>query len=106
MKLSATVAGGATSAGKPNWKTTKTGFQYADAKAIHDGLSSIQLKSGRAGKAKIVVKGKGASLRMPNLPLTVPVTVQMKASGGSCWGATFSTPSTNDSGTFKAKSDG
>jgi len=32
-----------------------------------------------------LVKGRGAELQFPALPLTLPVRVQLRASNGSCW---------------------
>ena len=46
-----------------------------------------------------------ASVRMPVLPLTPPVTVQLQGANGQCWGATYSAPSVNDTGEFKAQTD-
>jgi hypothetical protein len=63
------------------------------------------LKSGIDGKAKIIVKGKGANVEMPTLPLAPPVTVQLQATTGECWEAVYSTPSKNDASQFKAKAD-
>ena len=43
-----------------------------------DGLSHALLKDGEAGKSKALVKGKGAALPDVPLPLTYPVTVQLR----------------------------
>jgi hypothetical protein len=65
----------------------------------------VVLKAGTNSAAKIVLKGKGSALRMPSLPLTAPLTVQLGASNGECWQAVYSKPITNTADQFKAKAD-
>jgi phospholipase C len=105
-KLSAMAPAGGTCGTKPCWKPSSTvGFKYADKDGTPDGLTKVGLKSGAAGHAKIQVKGGGANLQLPTLPLTTPVVVQLRQSSSSaCWEATYST-ATNTSTGFKAKSD-
>jgi len=58
------------------------------------------------GKAKISIKGRGINLLPPTLPLTLPVTVQVKdTQTGICWDAVFTTADENDGDGFKAKGD-
>ncbi len=87
------------------WKLSGSGYRYRDRARSPDGLLSIKLKPGAAGKALVKVKGKGSNLALPALGLASPVVVQLRRSGGGCWGATFSSPSRNDASQFKAKSD-
>jgi len=104
--LGARVLSGRTCGTKPCWKATKTGFKYTDSKSTVDGVNGLVLTEGAAGKAKITLKAKGASVFMPTLPLTTAVTVQLVNSEGTCWEATYSANVTkNDAGQFKAKSD-
>jgi hypothetical protein len=45
-------------------------------------------------------------LALPQLPLTLPVTVQLIGSDSpGCWEATFTSASKNDATQFKAKSE-
>jgi hypothetical protein len=97
---------------KPCWKATKPGFAYKDPTLNNDGLLQIQLVSGVAGKAKVVVKGKGFNLPMPPpaglglLHQDPTVTVQLSNSDGVCWEAEFSTPAKkNDLKQFNDKSN-
>jgi hypothetical protein len=91
---------------KPCWRATKTGYKYTDKLLDPDGVSVIMLKAGADSTAKIVVKGKGANLAMPMLPLTPKVTVQLKRDDlGTCWDAEYSTPIKNQSDQFKAMGD-
>jgi len=87
-------------------ESLELGVRYSDPAAAADGVRSIQLKAGAAGRARASVKGKGAALGMPPLGLVMPVTARLVRVGtGACWEARFSTPSRNDAATFKAKSD-
>jgi hypothetical protein len=103
--LRATARARGTCAGAPCWKPTSSGFKYTDPELTPDGLHVVQLEAGGDGRAKIVVKGRGANLHMPGLGLFVPVTVQLhRADGDPCWGATFLLPSRNAPGRFKTRS--
>ena len=58
------------------------------------------------GKGAISVKGKGDSLRLPELPLTPPVVAQAKnPSTGGCWESRFEAAQVkkNDARRFVAK---
>ena len=47
-------------------------------------------RKGLVGKAKVQLKGKGATLPALPLPLTLPATVQLQSESGQCWQGTFS----------------
>ena len=91
----------------PCWKVFGgVGFTYRDKVGTPDGLTNIRLKSGGAGKGKIGVKGGGANLHLPMLPLTTPVRVQLRRTDSNvCWDATYSTAVTSTVSEFKARSD-
>lgn len=81
-----------------------TGFKYKDKNGTSAGITKITMKSGAAGKSKIIVKGKGANLDdPPPFPLLTPVASQFRNTVGGCWGATFDSPIKNEAGTFKGK---
>jgi hypothetical protein len=65
----------------------------------------VNLTPGTDGQAAILLKGKGADLRMPTLPLTAPVTVQLQAASGQCWSASYSQAIANSAVGFRASSD-
>jgi len=68
-----------------------------------DGLSTIIFRPGRAGR--IVVKGRGANLALPPLPLTTPVSVQLRrVDGGPCWESTIEAPLVNSATRFRGRS--
>jgi hypothetical protein len=92
--------------GRPCWRATRSGFRYVDPALTPSGLRQIVLRAGAAGKAQIVVKGRGPLLALPALPIsTLPVTVQLVSSDGVCWEATYSSALRNQTGQFKASSD-
>jgi hypothetical protein len=103
--LLAHAPAGGTCGTKPCWKTIKDGFKYNDKLLTPDGLQQVLLKSGPATKVKILVKGKADNLPMPSLPLTTPVTVQIKSKNGVCWEAHYGTAQKNTSEQFRAKAD-
>lgn len=85
-------AGGLCGEGRACWKSGGTGFRYRDGELTPDGLSLVLLKAGPEGKAKILVEGRGAHLRMPALgSMTSPVTAQL-TNGRTCWEAVYSAP--------------
>ena len=84
-----------------------SGFSYMDSTGTPNGAQLALLKSGAAGKAKALVKGKGANL--PDTlapPLTLPVAVQLvNDTNNVCLESVFNTSNliNNDSKHFKAK---
>jgi len=92
---------------KPCWAAKTTSFKYKNKAQL--GQAQVLLKSGVDGKAKILVKAKGATFLMPNLgTLQSPMTVQLRHTANAiCWGAQYSFPpaTKNDGVTFKDKAD-
>jgi len=71
-----------------------------------DGLDTSLLKAGDDGKAKILVKGKGAGLALPSpLGVELPVTVQLQDGNCRCWEAKYFEVGVkkNEADQFKAK---
>jgi len=105
--LSATAPAGDQCAGLDCWKAlSSTGFKYKDKELTPEGLDTIILKSGGNGKAKIIVKGKGANLGLPTpLDVELPVTVQLQSGNGECWQADYFSVGVkkNEPDFFKAK---
>jgi hypothetical protein len=98
---------------KPCWQDKPTGFKYKDKDATPDGITKMVLKEGLvAGKAKIILKGKGSLLDDPTPGgpafATSPITVQLR-NGTNCWEAVYSSPYiknvTGPPGQFKDKAD-
>jgi cysteine-rich repeat protein len=89
--VAARVHAAVTCGDTPCWKATGTGFSYKDRAASNDGVQSIRLKAGAAGRAAMQVKARGPNLLVPALPLAEPValTVQLQAAGAACWQADY-----------------
>ena len=107
VRVAAAAPAGGTCAGKPCWRASSSALGYRDKQLTPDGLSVVQLKPGSAGKAKFLIKGKGAGLALPALPWTTPVVVRLHREDDPnlCWEATCSTATKNHAGVFKASSD-
>lgn len=92
----------------PCWKQLPTGWKFKSVTGTPDGITGVALKAGTVPlKAKIQVKAKGVlSIVEPPL-VTAPnaVVAQLRTSAGSCWGATFTTPTKNLAGQFLGKSN-
>ena len=90
LQLSAGVAPGGLCDGKPCWTPKPRGFGYKDGRAADHGIGTIKLSSGVATKSAVMVKGVGAALPDPVLPLTEPVTVRVvNDETGVCVGSVF-----------------
>jgi N-acetylneuraminic acid mutarotase len=110
LVASATAPAGSACPGRTGWRSTGSGFRYRNRARTPDGIASISLKQGAAdARARIVVKGKGSLLPVPNLAgLASPLTVQLRRSGtGPCWGSQFGFPPAvrNDGATFRDRAD-
>jgi hypothetical protein len=87
--------GGSTCGSRACWKSRRSGFRYRDPRGRSDGLTSILLKAGSDGAARIVVRGRGENLSdWPGLPHP-PLGVIVRA-GTHCWGADWYSPDFQD----------
>ena len=92
-------------AGKPCWRSRGDDrVRYQNRERLPDGVDTMQLHAGVAGKARISAKAKGAALDLPALPLALPARVQLQRQNGPCWEATYTTTQRNDGRRFKASS--
>jgi hypothetical protein len=101
-------AGGSCNAKSPRpcWRENGRGFRYIDRDLTPHGVAQLTLKSGVDGKAQVQLKGKGALLPDPPLPISdPPVRVQLVNGVGRCWEATYSTTLRNDGQQLKARAD-
>ena len=107
LAFSAPANAGGLCAGRPCWKETGTGFKFKNKGLSPGGTLLVLLKAGADDQAKIVFKGKGGNLVMPDQPFTGPVVVQLhQSSAATCWGANYASPFiVNDGATFKDKAD-
>jgi cysteine-rich repeat protein len=89
------------------WAASGHGFKYKDPSGSENGITKMTLVAGAAGKAKIIVKGKGAGLPLSSPPYSPPVTIQItNSSTNACWASTFDAADVqrNAPGQFGAKS--
>jgi len=94
--------------GVTDWKATGSGYRFKDKMAASDGASNATLKSGAAGKSKLLLKAKGANLDLSAMPLGVSgaLTIQLiRSDDAQCWEAVFPAASVrhDDATQFKAK---
>ena len=94
----------------PCWKTIgpyfdARGFKYRDSYRTPEGLFGIKLKAGIPGKASIAVKASRQNVGLPTLPVALPLRVQLQASSGECWEATYTQAGFNNSLGFGASTD-
>jgi cysteine-rich repeat protein len=94
----------AAAVGGSGWRTRKGRFHYRSRGGLPGGITKAELRPGRAGKARIVVEGKGAALSLPTLPLTAPVTAQLETAGG-CFAAGFASPKRSTGSVFRARGE-
>jgi len=88
------------------WSVSGRGYKYKDTDSAADGISNVVLKDGGDGVASILVKGKGAGLNAPVLPLAQDSQVIAQVLNGStCWEADYAAHLVNDAGEFKARAD-
>lgn len=99
------LPGGGSCGSKPCWKAAGSAFKYADKTAAADGIYTATFKTAAAPKGGLRLKAKGPILRLPRMPPTGTVTVQLKSTAGGCWQGSFVTPIKNDPTHFKAVSN-
>jgi hypothetical protein len=100
----ASIPGGGLCSGRPCWQAAAGSYRFVDTSGALDGITKIILKAGTADNAKIQVKGSGAALGLPLLPLAQDpaVTVQLKSTDGECWTIPYEGPAArNDAERFK-----
>jgi cysteine-rich repeat protein len=93
---------------KSCWKNLGlSGWKYHDKELTPDGLASMLLKGSLGGPSTIAMKARGTNLPGPTLPLPLPARVQLQATNGACWEATYSAIGVkrNDASQFKGTND-
>jgi cysteine-rich repeat protein len=100
----ASIPGGGFCSGRPCWQAAAGSYRFVDTAGATDGITKVILKAGIADNAKIQVKGSGAALGLPALPLAQDpaVTVQLKSTDGECWTIPYEGPAArSDAERFK-----
>jgi len=88
-----------------NWQRAGSGYRFMDPTGAPDGVRAALLANGAAGKARVLVAGRGGNL--PDAlapPFPMPVTAQLvNDTNGVCFEAVYSSAVTNKRKQFKAK---
>jgi hypothetical protein len=75
-----------------------------DSTGTRDGIVMATLKPRTAGRTSLKLRGEGARLRMPVMPLgSAPLLARIQAATGACWQADFAISTTDSSEVYKAK---
>jgi hypothetical protein len=93
---------------RPCWKSNRRGFAYRNPDREAAPIQAIDLREGASeGKARIAVRARGPLLGLPNLQtLALPLQVQLQASSGLCFEASYSPPARRQSAkSFVARAD-
>jgi hypothetical protein len=99
---------GAMCGAEPCWsEKSGKGYKYKDKGTTADGVLKMNLFGGDAGKGKVLVIGKNTAATMPTgvaaaLENEASATVQVLASGASCFGMTVTQVKKADGTLFKA----
>jgi cysteine-rich repeat protein len=104
--LDATAAGDGDCSDGTCWQEKPWGWKQKSSTGSPDGVVSMKLREGIAGKSKLIMQAKGQHLATPSLPLSTDgaVTAQIRTSDGQCFGGVFPVPATNTSSLYRAKS--
>jgi hypothetical protein len=106
VRFHRTAPAGGTCGTKACWGARGPGYRYRDRDGTPEGVTAMSLRAATAGPGRVRMKGKGALLALPALGLTPPVVARLVRSDAPvCWEATYSTPTDNGAGSFRASSD-
>ncbi|MBX3023823.1 DUF4215 domain-containing protein [bacterium] len=83
LLFGARVPAGGTCGGSPCWRAVSGGFAYRDASGAADGITTLRVVADRHGRGEAIVAGRGSGLLgtatgLPELPLPVPLEVQVQ----------------------------
>lgn len=92
--------GGIAYNGRPCWTAKSDGFSYRCPGILPSGITSLSIKTGADGVARIVLKAKGPNTLLPTLPLSQAagsvVAQLINNSTNICWQTTYSAPTKSD----------
>ncbi len=89
LLFAATAPAASQCKGRSCWRKTGTGYRYRTGTGLPNGLTKIYLDARAEGRARIVLKGRGDNLHLPDLPVPLPLRVQLQAENGQCWEGTY-----------------
>lgn len=111
LLLRATAPAGAECGNRPCWSVLprkaafsfqRQGFFYTDASGGADGMKRMRVQAGNGG-TKLRAQASGTPFTLPQLPVPLPLLVQVQAENGTCWEATYDGATTrrNDATRFE-----
>lgn len=74
------------------WQRRNRGYAFKAKKGVHaDGIRKLRLRTGKSGRARITVKGKGELLGLQALPMPADasILVQLYNAEDQCWSTEF-----------------
>ena len=90
--------------GANGWTPTSSGWRYVDRAGTAGGTTSVVLKSGLAGGARITLRARGLPLAMPPLPLAQDPAVTVQLVGpASCFESHHPAARVNDEERFQTR---
>ena len=90
LRMSASVPPGGQCGDVPCWTAKAKGFAYRDELGQAAGIGTVRLLPSASAKSSVHVRGKGANLPLPVLPLAGPVKVQViNDATGVCFASDF-----------------
>jgi hypothetical protein len=93
----------------PCWRSVgMRGLNYADPTGTPNGIRRMVLRANREGRARMLLKAKGANLALPSLTMAQDprIRVQLVNSDGACWEGSYSQPAVrHDQKVFHDKVD-
>lgn len=91
------------------WKRRHRGFAFKAKAGVHpDGIRKLRLRTGKNGRGRIVVKGKGPLLDLEALPMPegASILVQLYNDEDQCWSTEFgAAPLIDTDRRYKDRSD-
>jgi hypothetical protein len=106
-RLALPIPAGGLCGAAPCWEAGRgddPSYRYSD-KAASAGVRKLDLAPGGEGETKIQLLAHGTEVPAPELPLAMPVAVQLQATNGECWSADYGAfVSANESDRFIARS--
>ncbi|HYC53431.1 MAG TPA: hypothetical protein VEL28_00615 [Candidatus Binatia bacterium] len=96
--------------GRSCWRFGTRSLKYKNAELTPQGLRTLVVRTGSFGKASLRLQAAGALLSqrqggLAELPLPLPLTVQLGSILGGCWEAGYSSAEFNNHTGFEGTSD-